>query len=313
MVRRFFALITASASVASAATIWNGPTTTYTQPGFDPTIPANQDVLTTNVIITRAVTAGIFNAAKESAYSKPASPIDTEWAKGNLADALTLSYTTWMGVGDGFPVHNLPDVQLVCHLITDDIYLSVKFTYLGAQGAGGFSYIRSTPNVSAPAPTVSITNPVGGAVFAAPANIAIKATASVTSGSVTNVAFFANSTSLGSVQLPPFTINSGNLSAGAYALTAVATAGGISATSAVVNVSVVSPIAITNTAPAASGGQFSFDYTANPGLKYVVERSTNLVNWLPVVTNTAANNPVHFTDAVSTGNSFYRVGRLPNP
>jgi hypothetical protein len=296
-----------------AATIWDGPLITYTQPGFDPTVPANRDPLTANVIITRAQTAGIFNFAKESGYIKPTSPADTEWAEGDLADALTLSYSTWQQAGGGFPVHMLPGVQLVCHLITDDIYLSVKFTALGAQGAGGFSYIRSTPNASTPTPTVSITNPVTGATFASPANIAINATASVSSGSVTNVAFFANSTSLGSVQSPPFTINSGALSVGAYALTAVATAGGISATSAVVNVSVISPIAITSTAPAASGGQFSFDYSANPGLRYVVERSTDLINWLPVVTNTAAGNPVHFADSISAGPGFYRVGRLPNP
>jgi hypothetical protein len=131
---------------------------------------------------------------------------------------------------------------------------------------------------------------------------------------VTNVAFFANSTSLGSVQSPPFAINSGTLSPGAYALTTIATAGGISATSTVVNVTVVSPITIISTAPAASGGQFSFDYSANPGLRYVVERSTDLINWLPVVTNTAAGNPVHVTDNISpSGRSFYRVGRLPNP
>jgi hypothetical protein len=303
-----------SSSQTFAATIWDGPLITYTQPGFDPTLPANQDPLTANVIITRAQTAGIFNAHLETAYTKPSSPADTEWAVGNLADALTLTYATWQQAGGGRPVLNLPDVQLVCHLITDDIYLSVKFTALGRQGAGGFSYIRSTPNVSSPTPTVSITNPVNGATFAAPANIAIAATASVSSGSVTNVAFFANSTSLGSVQSPPFTINSGALSPGGYALSAVATAGGILATSSVVNVSVVSPIAITSTAPAASAGQFSFDYSANPGLRYVVERSTDLINWQAVITNTAASNPVHFADNISpAGRSFYRVGRLPNP
>ena len=40
---------------------------------------------------------------------------------------------------------------------------------------------------------MTITNPVSGAVFTAPANVSIQADASVSSGTVTNVEFFANS------------------------------------------------------------------------------------------------------------------------
>jgi hypothetical protein len=59
---------------------------------------------------------------------------------------------------------------------------------------------------------------------------------------------------------------------------------------------------------------FQFNYTANPGLTYVVERSSTLTNWTQLDTNTAATSSVTFTDpqAVDTPN-FYRVRRLPNP
>jgi plastocyanin len=165
-----------------------------------------------------------------------------------------------------------------------------------------------------PTPTVSITNPVGGAVFSAPANLTLGATAAVSSGTVTNVAFFAGTTLLGSATASPFGITASNLAANAYGLTAVATAAGVSATSAVVNITVVSPVAVSNSLPGIAGGQFSFDYTANPGLTYVVESSSNLFNWAPIATNVASNSPVIFTDSSGLGTQrFYQVVRQPNP
>jgi len=299
-----------------AATVWTGPTITYTQPGTDPTQPDNQDRLTPKVWLTRATTQGLFNAVNESSYDKftKTRPSDTEWAYGELANHASLTYTTWAAMSGNPP--NPPSMvgkQAVVHLISEDIYLSINFTAWGGS-AGGFAYTRSTPGITAPSPTVSITNPVNGAVFAAPATVAIRSTATVSSGSVTNVQFFGNSISLGSVPTSPFNLTTGNLAAGNYALTAVATAAGISTTSSVVNITVVSPIAISATFPIITNGQFTFDYTANPGLAYVVEHSLNLVNWLPVATNVAALNPVRFSDSfVPGGSHYYRVGRLPNP
>jgi hypothetical protein len=61
--------------------------------------------------------------------------------------------------------------------------------------------LRIAPLVRAgalPTPSVNISGPADGAVLSAPANLTIKATATVESGAVTNVAFFAGAT------LPPF-------------------------------------------------------------------------------------------------------------
>jgi len=64
----------------------------------------------------------------------------------------------------------------------------------------------------------------------------------------------------------------------------------------------------TITSGAITSNQFVFEYAATPGSNYVVLDSSNLVNWLPVVTNLAATNSVLFTDSVTTnGSRYYRV------
>lgn len=165
-------------------------------------------------------------------------------------------------------------------------------------------------------PSVTITNPVNGAVFAAPANVTLQPNASDTDGSVTNVEFFANSTSVGSAAANPFSLVASNLAAGNYALTAVATDnGGLSATSSPpVNISVVAPIDVMVSLPSITNGEFQFTYTANAGLRYVIEHSSNFVNWNAVVTNTASSSNETFGEVFDVNFlRFYRVGRLPNP
>ena len=164
-------------------------------------------------------------------------------------------------------------------------------------------------------PGVVITSPAGGDVFAAPASVKISATATNAGGSVTNVQFFSNGSSLGSDTTTPFNFTTAPLAVGAYALTAKATAStGLSATSAPVNISVVTPIAVSNFFPHITNGQFVFKHTANPGLRYAVEKTTNFTTWSSVATNTAVSNSVEVGDSFQVGTlRFYRVGRLPNP
>ena len=315
MLYRLAGLILIASAAQAAPVIWNGPMTNFIQEGFDPTQPTNQDRITQNVWITRAQTQGIFNAAQEQFFTANFSPEDTEWADGSTSNYATLSYTNWnvwVKVEHSGPPSTI-GVPAVVHLISEDIYIDIKFTFWGASG-GGFGYQRSTPSPSVNPPSVSITNPADGAVFAAPANVSVSAAASMTGGSVTNVEFFLNNTSIGSVQAAPFTIQVDNLSAASYQLAAAATGAGLSTTSSVIHFSVVTPIVISNSPPQVTNGQFAFDYSANTGLRYVVQRSANLLDWTSVVTNTATNNPAHFTDdLVPDGSFFYRVGRLPNP
>jgi hypothetical protein len=172
-------------------------------------------------------------------------------------------------------------------------------------------------NVAAVAlpPGVTITSPGGGSVFAELASVKISSSVTNSSGSVTNVEFFSNGGSLGSVTTAPFNFTTTPMSVGAYALTAKASAStGLSATSWPVNVSVVTPVVVSNFFPRITNGQFVFEHTANPGLRYAVENTTNFTAWAPVVTNTAVSNSVEVIDTFQVGNLwFYRVGRLLNP
>ncbi len=151
-------------SPAAAATIWNGPTTTFTKAdSSDPTLPQNQDRLTSNVWLTRGANHGLYNAMSESLYSHFFSPADTEWSYGQLADYASLTYTNWEGwfggSGGGGPLSTLNN-DAVVHLKTDDIYLSIKFvSWSVGFGGGGFSYVRSTPgNAQLPPPAPSLTS-----------------------------------------------------------------------------------------------------------------------------------------------------------
>jgi hypothetical protein len=98
--------------------------------------------------------------------------------------------------------------------------------------------VNVTVNAADVPPTVTITNPVNGAVFTAPANVTIKADANDSDGTVTNVSFFDGTTLLGKTNSSPFMVTA-NLAVGSHPLTAVATDnGGLSTTSSVVNITV---------------------------------------------------------------------------
>ena len=181
--------------------------------------------------------------------------------------------------------------------------------------AAGVTSTSAVVNITVvAAPTTAITAPANGAVFTAPANVTITADANVGGGTVTNVSFFGNATLLGSVQSPPFTLTTTNLSAGAYSLSTVATASGISSTSSVVNISIVSPVDVSLSSPVVSEGLFSFSYSASPGASYVVQRSGDLLGWVSVVTNVAGSTPVPFSDTFDpSAPHFYRIERLTGP
>ncbi len=241
--------------VSRAATVWTGPTTTFTDAaGADPTQAANQDRLTPNVWITRGTEQGVYNAKTETGFSHFFSPQDTEWADGTTATYASLSYTDWNTWSKS--IHGGPPstvgVNAVVHLISDDIYIDVQFTQWGGPG-GGFAYTRSTPPAASNSPpAVSIISPTNGASFTAPAIVSITATASDSDGSVTNVNFFDGATFLGGTNNTPYTVTT-TLAAGAHPLTAVAVDNlGLSTTSSVVNVTVSSgnaPPSVTITNP----------------------------------------------------------------
>jgi hypothetical protein len=299
-----------SASTLQASTIWNGPSIGF----FHSQANGLQDSITSHVKITRGAGGGLYNSLQEGGATSGISPKDTKWAAGSLATINLASVTNSCPLEAGGHPPGYVGTTFVVHLITDDVYLQITLTnWGGVNGLGDktFGYTRS----SAPlvAPTVTVTNPANNAVLAAPANVLLGAIASVSGGTVTNVTFRNNTTVLGSVLSAPFSFTANNLGAGSYTINAVATAGGVSATSSVVNISVVTPVLVSLTPPHIAGGLFSFSYSADAGLKYVVLRTPDLVNWTPVVTNFAGGSSVSFSEAITNSGRLYRVGRLPNP
>jgi hypothetical protein len=129
------------------------------------------------------------------------------------------------------------------------------------------------------------------------------------------VQFFLAAAALGNASNPPYSCGLSNLAAGDYTFSAVASDTSGAKTTNAITVHVVTPVPITLSAPRwLSASNFEFKYSANAGLKYAVESSPDLGNWLSVNTNTATNNPAVFTDTDATASRlFYRVRLEPNP
>jgi plastocyanin len=202
---------------------------------------------------------------------------------------------------------------------------NVPFAYTNKfSTAGTFGYICSIhlfagsvtvlAVVNTP-PTVGISNPPDGAVFSAPASFSLEASASDSDGSVTNVQFFQGGVSVGNAASSPYSVAITNLGAGDYTFSAVATDNGGATATNTIAVHAVTPVPVTIGAlQRLSASTFQFNYSANVGLKYVVQRSANLTDWIGLSTNMAGSNPVSFLDGNASGSlNFYRVGRLPNP
>ena len=136
-----------------AQTIWNGPKIIFTKSNFDnPNDAASQDRITPNVWITRGAERGIFNIKQESEYVRSLSPADTEWSFGTTANISNLTFADWQTAVRRNPP-SMVNQDMVVHLISEDIYIDIKFLNWEQQ-AGGFSYERSTPNIPAPETSV---------------------------------------------------------------------------------------------------------------------------------------------------------------
>jgi hypothetical protein len=164
---------------AHAQLIWNGPKITFTKADWaDWTLPANQDRITPNVWLARADTQGLFNIKYEDGYTRPTSPADTEWAFMDYnenskhpeditaANYASLYFDYWASAINNSPPE-LVGRPGVVHLISEDIYLDIKFTSWTTgiwvdevphgQG-GGFSYERTT----VPEPSAVLSGAVMG-------------------------------------------------------------------------------------------------------------------------------------------------------
>ena len=150
-----------SFTLLNAQTIWKGPKMTFTKAdNADWNLAANQDRITGNVWIARSDDSGLFNIlidtdAGDTGVSSNPIPTDTEWAYGTTKNYASLTYVNLNTlIGEHFS--DIVDGRsMVLHLITDDIYIDIKFLSWtsGIDGDatryGGFSYERSTPTSNA--------------------------------------------------------------------------------------------------------------------------------------------------------------------
>ncbi|HEY1788000.1 MAG TPA: plastocyanin/azurin family copper-binding protein [Verrucomicrobiae bacterium] len=276
-------------------------------------VVASSSGITTNVIV------GFNGTLSFSPTNVLISPGDTViWQWANTTPHSTTSGTNGVPGDDNGVPSGLWDSTVVSglgHMFTNTFSVAGVFSYYCTlhHGEGMTGQVIVASSVVVP-PTVSITNPHSGAVFAAPAFVNIQATVVNGSSAVTNVEFLVNSAALTNETAAPFSIVAGNLPAGSYTLTAIALDNNDLAATNSVAISVVTPVTVLLSNFLKSGSGFQFSYPANVGLNYVVQRSTNLVTWVPLVTNPASVNPSVFVDSNATnGLDFYRVGQLPNP
>lgn len=148
---------------AYSQSVWTGFAFDFAKVAFaDPTQDANQDRITDNVWFTRGTQQGLYNVRRESVYDA-ISPTDTEWATNvnnpgkevSATNWAALEFDPWINAYGGTGSMQLPAAltsrNAVVHLITDDIYLDLRFTTWGGSG-GNFSYERA---VAVPPPTTT--------------------------------------------------------------------------------------------------------------------------------------------------------------
>ena len=156
-----------------AATIWTtGPgDVTFNKPSnSDETDPAFWDKITNSTWITRGNTKGLYNAKTETFFNDvvdPAvSPANTEWAFSGLegnptfgygdgaAQYLGLTFDLWedsLG-GTGSLASNIQTLPGVLHIISDDIYIDIQFSFWQQHPGGGFTYLRAAAPTATPEP-----------------------------------------------------------------------------------------------------------------------------------------------------------------
>jgi hypothetical protein len=177
---------------------------------------------------------------------------------------------------------------------------------------GQTSVVRTfTVTVAADSTHYLIINPLTNLVAVA-GQTATFSTSTTRTGPVT-YQWRCNGTTLASATNSALTLNNVTTNqAGIYSVTASAATqtGDLSSTCQAATLTVYASAA-SKLAPAPSvSGQYALTVAGTPGLKYVVQASTNLVNWVPLLTNTA---PFTFVDANagSFRQRFYRSVYAP--
>ncbi len=199
---------------------------------------------TVTVIANSAPTVSLTSPAQGASFVAPATVALAAAASdvdGTIAKVVFYAGTTLVATDTASPFSfswaNVPVGTYVIKAVATD-----------NRGTSTTSATRTVTVTASGAPTVSLTSPVQGASFAAPATVALAATASDIGGTIAKVVFYAGTTLLATDTSSPFSFSWANVPVGTYVFKAVATDnGGTSTTSATRTVTVTA-----NTAPTVS-------------------------------------------------------------
>jgi Tol biopolymer transport system component len=154
---------------------------------------------------------------------------------------------------------------------------------LAADNLADWQSVTATPNNL---PVVSLTAPADGTTYAAPATIALTATASDAGGQITSVTFYNGSTLIATDTAAPYSFSWGSVGAGTYSLTAVATDNrGATATSAVSRVVVTPSLSVSVVSPTAGT---TFDTASKVTINAEAAANTNAISKVEFYYATAA-------------------------
>ena len=207
-------------------------------------------------------------------------------------------------VGSSWTLINTVTIPMASNVFAG---LAVTAHNNGALNTSIFANVSGTfePNQ---APIVNLDFPTNNTTFIQPSAITLSAAASDPDGMVSKVEFLSGTNLLGTVTNAPYHFTWLGVALTNYTLTARATDNlGASATSSAVNVLVL-PLNLMVVSGAHTDGQFRLWFRAQDNQSYFVETSTDLKNWVSVLTNTAVNGRFDFLDVRATDSQgFYRV------
>lgn len=124
--------------------VWKGDKMTFTKANSATwTNAANQDRINDTCWLTRANDRGLFNIRVESSYSNNLSPRNTKWAYGTTSNLSSLTFNDWERTNNSSPP-SMVNKDMVLLIVSDSIYIDIKFTKWTAGGGGGFEYVRAT-------------------------------------------------------------------------------------------------------------------------------------------------------------------------
>ena len=149
------------------------------------------------------------------------------WLRLDRRSSIVTAYmsadgVTWTSIGSlklSLNTNVVVGLAVASHSAVASVATSVTAVSLNGTPVTTSSAI---PTVNTP-PSVSLNSPAGGSTYAAPASIAMGATAADSGGSVARVDFYAGGTRVGSDTTSPYTFSWGNVPVGSYVLKAVAT------------------------------------------------------------------------------------------